>query len=261
MALVQWVGRGKRRVVNQTVVQMYLVVLVAVGAAVLSVWPRPRRRIESPLRFVGVLVGGMGLLLAGFHAPGRVESVRVLGDEAFVLERHRGRVFSPEVWTALSLDGAGATRRLPPPGNETPWPVHPEAGAMSVPRTVQARAERPGPRGREPVGPMLVQPVLVASGPGYAVVSAFEAPGRTQTVHLVRLDRSGRAEWRLEAKDLGLSSGSLARAAPLPGGEHLLLFVGVLAERSPWAWLSVERRVVAVRVDLEAGRVRWRLAF
>lgn len=249
---------------NQTVVRMYVMILVGLAAVVLSRWPvaGPRGLRPALLRFGLAVLPGVALILFGFHAAGRIDELRIDPDRAFVREAFPERAWSPVEWTGLDL-ASGAIVQAPPP-ERSPGLEASGAPTMRLVPTLSGRVERPtgnDERPYEPVGPKLQQPFLVSAGETHAVVAAVEEVYRPETLYLARIERDGRMMWRVEATALGLAEGRLQRSQPLPDGDLVAVFTGVRKVGSSWERLTLATHVVVARIAASTGEVRWTASF
>lgn len=252
-----------RVAVNQAVIRIYVLLAVGALAMVFAVWPRRKSgpaRGEAFIRFfVGFALGG-AVVLFGFHNPGQVRGLVMGPNHALVLERHEGRLWGEEDWTRLDLD-TGRPRRSTAPDERGEVAVRTSSSAMEAPRTLRGRLLRYEGGEPVPMGPVLGQPVLAFGAPDFAVVAAYEELSRPATVYLARYERDGSLGWRLEASELGLRSGRLRRSAPVGDGDLLVVFSGVWADRGWLGTFTQDEHVLAARIHLADGTVRWRRAF
>lgn len=250
---------------NQVVVQMYLLILVGVFAGLGAVRPRIPRlssRWVGFVRFLFIALVGLAVVVGGFHAPGRVDDLRLSPTHAYVLEHFPDRMLRSSIWTEVRLSD-GAVREVSvdnvPPARSPPST---EGRGMRLRRSLRARVERPvatlGPTTEYlPVGPVLNQPVLAYASAELAVVAAYEEVYRPETLFVGRMDPDGAFGWRRSARRLGLASGRLRLSGVTSSGDIVMVFSGVTTRRTWLARLTLDTRLVVVRLEPSQGTIRW----
>lgn len=253
---------------NQTLVRMYLLILVGVLSVVGAFWPNVRgwkSRLIRFGRFSVLFALGLAIVFGGFHAPGVVDALRVDGGLGFVGERFPGRRFGSYQWTSIRLsDGRIESSASPPSSSVKPEDLEDDRPPMRLISSVRARVERPSGRAErpyEPVGPALTQPILAFATSSFAVISGYAELYQPSTVYVARIEADGQLSWKVEGRNLGLSEGRLRKALRLPGGDLLLAFTGIRAQRNFLEVLASDSHLVVVRLGTKAGRVRWTQSF
>lgn len=249
---------------NQTVIRLYVMILVGIVVVAAGFLPRGGSRRAGILRALGVAALGTVFLLFGFHSAGAVERVVVTEGAAFVLERFPGRSWAESQWTRLDLaDGSsGSVSVAPaltasPPGSDSE--ASDVAGALELPRSLKARLRRP--HGEE-LGPVLKQAELVTSDSAWAVVAGYETIYVPQSVFLARFEADGTLRWRRDAGQLGLEGGRFRRAAPVPGTEDwIVVMTGWAKNQGFYDRLTHATHVVVARFHAGTGAIRWSSTF
>lgn len=247
---------------NQTVVRMYLLIIVGLAATIGAGWPRfgPFRWSTALARFAVLAGAGSAFILLGFHSPGRVDGLRLETEAVLVQETFLERAWGETVWTAVGFETGAVEVRLPDP--EAREPPRRAPLAMRLTPSISARLERVASSTvSRKVGPKLRQPRLAWSGPAYAVVAAYDEIYDPTTLFVARYGSDGAPLWRVEGTELGLGQGRLRSATPVPGTEDLLLvFTGTDASPSLYERLTLAEHVFVARLGKD-GAVKWRRNF
>ncbi len=253
---------------NQTVVRIYLLMLVSVLGVVFAVWPNigPRGLWTRAARFLVVVGVGVTWLLTAFHQAGQVNALGVDGAYLYVEEVFHGRMWSPVTLTRVRTSDGEVQAAIPTDMSEPESKVD-GAERLRFVSQLSGRVERLQPEtgGHSGVyvgvGPVLHQGRAALVTDEFIIVSAYEELGEPSLVYLVRINSDGQVQWRLKAEDIGLDEGQLQGAHQLNSDSIVVAMNGVKHGLTWFEQVTFSTHVVLAKIRLDDGQVLWLSAF